>query len=111
MSSSIMWLAAPATSTCSGTPTWTGETLTPARRTPATSCLYAPLVTSPARSCLGIIVKRKVPINYFRDKYGCDIKAETDGSNITWLNKMRDSAADVISPIWTFRKSAKTGDN
>ena len=64
-----------------------------------------PLGYESCESCLGVIVKRKVPINYLRDKYGIDIKSESDGSSITWLNKMRDSAADVISPIWTFRKS------
>jgi len=58
-------------------------------------------------SCLGVIVKRKVPVNYIRDKYNKDVKAESDGSSLTWLNKMRDSAADIISPIWKFRKSGR----
>lgn len=56
-------------------------------------------------SCLGVAVKRKVPVNYIRDKYGVDVRAESDGSTVTWLNKMRDSAADVVSPIWKFSKS------
>src|SRR6185369_11017576 len=30
---------------------------------------------------------------------------DSDGSAVTWLNKMRDSIADVASPIWKFRKS------
>jgi hypothetical protein len=64
-----------------------------------------PLGYESCESCLGIIVKRKVPTNYIRDKYNVDVKSESDGSSITWLNKMRDSAADVISPIWTFRKT------
>lgn len=68
-----------------------------------------PLGYESCESCLGIIIKRKVPVNYVRDKYGIDIKSESDGSSITWLNKMRDSAADVISPIWTFRKTGKGG--
>jgi hypothetical protein len=69
-----------------------------------------PLGYESCESCLGVIVKRKVPINYIRDKYGLDIKSESDGSSITWLNKMRDSAADVLSPIWRFRNNAKSSD-
>jgi hypothetical protein len=69
-----------------------------------------PLGNESCESCLGIIVKRKVPVNYVRDKYGLDVKSEEDGSVTSWLSKMRDSAADVISPIWAFRKGAKTGD-
>src|ERR1700741_2142182 len=69
-----------------------------------------PLGYESCESCLGIIIKRKVPINYLRDKYGIDLKAESDGSAVTWLNKMRDSAADVISPIWTFRKNGKASE-
>ena len=67
-----------------------------------------PLGYESCESCQGIVVKRKVPVNYIRDKYDIDVKAESDGSAITWLNKMRDSAADVISPIWTFRKAPTT---
>ncbi len=66
-----------------------------------------PLGYESCESCLGIIVKRKVPINYIRDKYHIDVQADSDGSAITWLSKMRDGAADVISPIWTFRKTSK----
>ncbi len=69
-----------------------------------------PLGYESCESCLGVIVKRKVPVNYVRDKYNIDVKSESDGSSITWLNKMRDSAADVISPIWTFRKNGKAAD-
>lgn len=69
-----------------------------------------PLGYESCESCLGVIVKQKTPINYIRDKYGVDVKSEQDGSAITWLNKMRDSAADVISPIWTFRKAGKSSE-
>lgn len=55
-------------------------------------------------SCLGVIVKREVPVNYIEDRYGVKVKAESDGSARSWLNKLRDSAADVVSPIWKFRK-------
>lgn len=54
--------------------------------------------------CMGVIVKRKVPIAYIQDRYGLDVKSESDGSAVTWLSKVRDSAADVISPIWKFAK-------
>lgn len=69
-----------------------------------------PLGYESCESCLGVIIKQKTPINYIRDKYGVDVKSEQDGSAITWLNKMRDSAADVISPIWTFRKAGKSSE-
>ena len=58
-------------------------------------------------SCLGVIVKKKVPVNYIRDRFGLSVKSDSDGSSITWLEKMRDSAADIVSPIWKFRKSGK----
>jgi hypothetical protein len=69
-----------------------------------------PLGYESCESCLGIIIKQKVPVNYIRDKYHVDVKSEQDGSAVTWLNKMRDSAADVISPIWTFRKAGKANE-
>lgn len=55
-------------------------------------------------SCLGVIIKRKVPVNYVRDRFNVNVAADGDGSAVTWLSKIRDSAADVISPIWKFRK-------
>lgn len=58
-------------------------------------------------SCLGIIVKRKVPVNYIKDRYKVNATADSDGSSITWLEKLRDSAADIVSPIWKFSKSTK----
>jgi hypothetical protein len=59
-------------------------------------------------SCLGVILKRKVPVNYIKDRYGYDAKADSDGSAVSWLNKMRDSVADVVSPIWKYRKSGRS---
>jgi hypothetical protein len=64
-----------------------------------------PVAYDSLESCLGVIVKRKVPINYVRDRFGVNVNPEGDGSSITWLNKIRDATADVVSPIWKFRKS------
>jgi hypothetical protein len=57
--------------------------------------------------CQGVIVKHKVPISYIWDRYGVATTAESDGSAITWLNKLRDSTADVVSPIWKFHKGGR----
>lgn len=63
---------------------------------------------SSCESCLGIILKRKVPVNYVQDRYGVKIQADSDGSALSWLTKMRDAAADITSPIWKFRKSGNS---
>lgn len=59
-------------------------------------------------SCTGVIIKRKVPVNYIHDRYGYDVAADSDGSHVTWLEKARDVVADVVSPIWKFQKSASS---
>ena len=61
-------------------------------------------------SCLGVILKRKVPVNYIEERYGVKVNADSDGSAVTWLNKMRDSFADITSPIWKFTKTSDNPD-
>lgn len=60
-------------------------------------------------SCQGVIVKRKVPVHYIKDRYGVDVTADSDGSSVTMFGKIRESAADIVSPIWKFRKAGKEG--
>lgn len=57
--------------------------------------------------CKGVIVKRKVPVNYVYDRYGVWVMADSDGSAVSWLNKMRDATSDISSPVWKFRKSGR----
>lgn len=59
----------------------------------------------------GVIIKRKVPVNYIKDRYGVDVSADSDGSAQTWMGKIRDSAADIVSPIWRFRKPGSDGSD
>lgn len=59
-----------------------------------------PVAYDSLESCLGVIVKRQVPVNYLRDRYGVEVSAEGDGSLITWLSKAKDSASAIVSPIW-----------
>lgn len=65
-----------------------------------------PLNYKSLEDCLGVIVKKKVPVNYIRDRYGVEVRAENDGSATTWLARARDSASDVISPIWKWRNKS-----
>jgi hypothetical protein len=64
----------------------------------------SPTQSMQAEDCMGLIVKLAVPISYIKDRYGVDVKPESDGSAVTWLSKVRDSAADVISPIYRWAK-------
>lgn len=91
---------------------WNPETedIEPIAEDPRNVLPIRPLGNESLESCLGVIVKRKVPVNYIRDKYGVDVRSEEDGSATTWLTKMRDSAADVVSPIWQFRKGGNSSD-
>src|SRR4029077_8163842 len=59
-------------------------------------------------SCLGVIVKRKVPVSYLRDRYKINVTSDSDGSALTWLEKVRDYAADVVSPIWKWASSSRS---
>ena len=56
-------------------------------------------------SCLGVIVKKKVPINYIRDRYKLKVSPDSDGSAQTWLGRVRDASAEIVSPIWKWQKS------
>lgn len=51
-------------------------------------------------SCQGVVLKRKVPISYIRDRYGVDIAPESDTSGISWMQRVADTASDIVSPIW-----------
>ncbi len=62
-------------------------------------------------SCQGVIVKRKVPVNYIKDRYGIDVIADSDSSAVTLFGKIRESAADIASPIWKWRKAGKNGSD
>jgi hypothetical protein len=62
-------------------------------------------------SCRGVIVKRKVPTSYIRDKYGIEVKSETDGSNMTLLEKAYDTASQIVGPIWASMKNGNANTN
>lgn len=68
----------------------------------------SPLAYDSLESCLGVVIKRKVPVSYIKDRHNLDVKAEADGSWLSWLRNVRDSAADIISPIWRWQKSQKS---
>ena len=55
--------------------------------------------------CQGVVVLRDVPVNYIKDRYGVSVKAESDGSALTWVSKIRDAASEAVSPIWKWHKS------
>ncbi len=61
-------------------------------------------------SCVGVIIKEKVPTNYIRDRYGITVPSDSDGSVLSWLEKVRDNAATVVSPIWKWYKNNNSGD-
>jgi hypothetical protein len=60
-------------------------------------------------SCLGVVIKKKVPVNYIRDRYNVIVKSDSDGSAVTWLDKAKDVGASLIeSPIHKFGKRQQT---
>jgi len=59
-------------------------------------------------SCQGVILKRKVPVSYIRDRYNLDIAPESDNSGISWMQRAVDTASDIVSPIW---KAVKGGND
>jgi hypothetical protein len=59
-----------------------------------------PVAYDSLESCLGVVIKRQVPVNYLKDRYGVEVSSESDGSLITWLSKAKDSASSIVSPIW-----------
>lgn len=62
-------------------------------------------------SCRGVIVKKKVPTSYIRDKFGIEVKSETDGSNMTLLEKAYDTATQIVGPIWASIKNGNAASN
>ena len=62
-------------------------------------------------SCRGVIVKKKVPTSYIRDKFGIEVKSETDGSNMTLLERAYDTASQIIGPIWASMKNGNAASN
>lgn len=61
--------------------------------------------------CSGVILKRRVPTSYIKERYGIYITSDSDGSAITWLNKLRDTTADIVSPIWKWAKVSSAADD
>ena len=62
-------------------------------------------------SCRGVIVKKKIPVSYIRDKFGVDVKAEVDGSTTTLLQKAYDTAAQIVGPIWASKRNGDGASN
>lgn len=62
-------------------------------------------------SCRGVIVKKKVPTSYIRDRYGIEVKSETDGTNMTLLERAYDTAAQIVGPIWASMKNGNAASN
>jgi hypothetical protein len=62
-------------------------------------------------SCRGVIVKKKVPTSYIRDKFGIEVKSETDGSNMTLLERAYDTASQIIGPVWASMKNGNAANN
>ena len=58
--------------------------------------------------CQGVIIKRKVPTSYLKERYGVEVKPESDGSAVTWLSKAGNAAMDMVSPIWKWAKTGKS---
>jgi len=56
-------------------------------------------------SCVGVIIKRKVPVNHIKDRYGITVPSDSDGSAQSWLDKVRDTTANIVSPIWKWHKN------
>ena len=70
----------------------------------------SPSANNSLEACMGVIIKRKVPVSYIKERYNITVKSESDGSAVTWLSKARDAASDVVSPIWRWRKSNEKED-
>jgi hypothetical protein len=56
--------------------------------------------------CQGVIIDNEVPISYIRERYGINVKAESDGMD-GWLGRLKDAEEDTISPIWRSIQSNK----
>jgi len=62
-------------------------------------------------SCRGVIVKKKVPTSYIRDKFGIEVKSEADGTETTLLQRAYDTAAQIVGPVWASMKNGKGASN